>query len=86
MSRFAATDGAVAVHRRLMRLGVAETAVAEPWAERDTSVRAVEAHLARLWTAGDGEDERVVTEKGLPHTRASVLNLIATVADDAAAE
>ena len=86
MSRSPGTDGAVAVHRRLMRLGVAETAVAEPWAERDTSVRAVEAHLARLWTAGEGEDERVVTEKGLPHTRASVLNLIATVADDAAAE
>ncbi|MDH4334836.1 MAG: glucose-6-phosphate dehydrogenase assembly protein OpcA [Chloroflexota bacterium] len=86
MSRSTADDGALSVHRRLMRLGVAESAVAEPWAERDTSVRAVGAQLARLWAVGEGDGEPVVTEKGLPHSRASVLNLIVTVPDDAAAE
>jgi len=81
-----AAERALAVHRRLMRLGAAEPAVAEPWAERDTSVRAVEAQLARLWSNTPDDGEPVVTEKGLPHTRASVLNLIVTVPDDAAAE
>ena len=73
MSRSTAADGALSVHRRLMRLGVAETAVAEPWVERDTSVRAVEAQLARLWSNTSDDGEPVVTEKGLPHTRASKL-------------
>ncbi len=69
-----------------MRLGVAETAVAEPWAERDTSVQAVESQLARLWSVPSADGEPFVTEKGMPHTRASVLNLIVIVPDDAAAE
>ncbi|MEX0630362.1 MAG: glucose-6-phosphate dehydrogenase assembly protein OpcA [Chloroflexota bacterium] len=53
-----------------------------------TTVRAVEAELARLWTAAttrqDKGDGTLVTEKGVPHARTSVLNLIVTVRDEAA--
>jgi glucose-6-phosphate dehydrogenase assembly protein OpcA len=55
------------------------------WELRGTTVRAVEAELARLWTAATTEtgqgDGLVVTEKGMPHARTSVLNLIVTAAD-----
>ena len=62
---------------------------ATPYLElRGTTVRAVEAELARLWTAAttrtDRGDGTVVTEKGVPHARTSVLNLIVTVRDEAA--
>ncbi|HSM38492.1 MAG TPA: glucose-6-phosphate dehydrogenase assembly protein OpcA [Candidatus Limnocylindrales bacterium] len=74
----------LAVHRRLMEFGEAETRVAPVWSEQDTSVGAVGAHLARLWSGGAGEGA-IVTEEGLPHARASVLNLIVTVSDADAA-
>jgi glucose-6-phosphate dehydrogenase assembly protein OpcA len=45
----------------------------------------VESHLAHLWTLA-GDDGATVTEKGLPHARASVLNLIVTVPDELAAD
>ena len=67
------------VHRRLMRFGEAESLATPMWVERDTSVRAVAGHLASLWDAPAHLDEGgspTVTEKGLPHARASVLNLI----------
>lgn len=77
------------VHRRLMRFGEAESLTTPMWEERDTSVHAVAQHLASLWdasaAAGAGS-EPVVGEKGMPHGRASVLNLIVTVVDDAAAD
>jgi glucose-6-phosphate dehydrogenase assembly protein OpcA len=77
-----------AVHRRLMRFGEADSLATPMWDERATSVRAIAAYLASLWsppTAPDGA-EPLITEKGLPHARASVLNLIATVVDAAAAD
>ena len=78
-----------AVHRRLMRFGEHESLATPAWDERDTSVRAIAAYLATLWDP-QGEPgangDQIVTEKGLPHARASVLNLIVTVVDDAAAE
>lgn len=77
-------DREIAVHRRLMQFGEAESRVAPVWSARDTSVSAVGSHLAHLWSGGAGEGA-IVTEKGLPHARASVLNLIATVADTDAA-
>ena len=46
---------------------------------------AVESHLASLWTLA-GDDGARVTEKGLPHARASVLNLIVTVPDELSAD
>jgi glucose-6-phosphate dehydrogenase assembly protein OpcA len=72
------------VHRHLMRFGQAESRVAPVWSMRDTSVSAVADHLARLWTMA-GDDGPRVTEKGLPHARASVLNLIVTVPDEPSA-
>lgn len=58
------------------------------WEMRGCTVRMVEAELARLWTAAttrqDRGDGTVVTEKGVPHARTSVLNLIVTVRDEAA--
>lgn len=75
----------LAVHRRLMRFGEAESRVAPVWAEEDTTVRAVESHLASLWTLA-GDEGPMVTEKGLPHARASVLNLIVTVPDELSAD
>jgi glucose-6-phosphate dehydrogenase assembly protein OpcA len=85
VSRSTAARRALAVHRRLMRFGEAASTVAEPWVERDTTVEAIAAHLARLWTSeANGEDSRV-TEKGMSHARASVLNLIVMVPDEASA-
>ena len=78
-----------ALHRRLMRFGEAESLATPMWEERDTSVRAIAGHLASLWDAPhptDAGGDPLVTEKGLPHARASVLNLIVTVVDDAAAD
>lgn len=77
-----------AVHRRLMRFGEAESLATPMWEQRDTTVGAIAGHLSSLWDAptapaGSGA---VVTEKGLPHARASVLNLIVTVVDSAAAD
>jgi glucose-6-phosphate dehydrogenase assembly protein OpcA len=77
-----------AVHRRLMRFGEATSLATPMWEQRDTTVRAIAGHLSSLWDAptapaGSGA---VVTEKGLPHARASVLNLIVTVVDSAAAD
>lgn len=80
---------AVALHRHLMRFGEAETLVAEAWTGRDTSVAVVAARLAALWSEGESASAQLVGEKGmprgLPHARASVLNLIITVPDAAAA-
>src|SRR5918995_3565009 len=78
-----------AVHRRLMRFGEAESLATPMWEQRDTTVRAIAAHLASLWDSPVGFDDGgdpLVTEKGLPHARASVLNLIVTVVDDEAAD
>ena len=82
MNRTAAARRALAVHRRLMRFGDADSTVTQPWIEQDTSVRAIEAHLARLWTDQPRGDDPTVTEKGLQHARASVLNLIVMVPDE----
>jgi glucose-6-phosphate dehydrogenase assembly protein OpcA len=78
-----------AVHRRLMRFGEHESLATPLWEARDTSVRDIAAYLASLWDPPDTLDQdggELVTEKGLPHARASVLNLIVTVVDDAAAD
>jgi glucose-6-phosphate dehydrogenase assembly protein OpcA len=80
-----AAERELAVHRRLMRFGDAESRVAPVWSESGTSVPAVESHLANLWTLA-GDDGATVTEKGLPHARASVLNLIVTVPDELSAD
>jgi glucose-6-phosphate dehydrogenase assembly protein OpcA len=71
-----------------MRFGEAESLATPMWEQRDTTVGAIAGHLSSLWDAptapaGSGA---VVTEKGLPHARASVLNLIVTVVDSAAAD
>jgi glucose-6-phosphate dehydrogenase assembly protein OpcA len=78
-----------AVHRRLMRFGEAESLATPMWEERDTSVRAIAGHLASLWDVPIGHDDGgdpLIMEKGLPHARASVLNLIVTVVDEEAAD
>ena len=85
VGRSPAARRAMAVHRRLMRFGEAESTVAEPWVERGTSVQAIAAHLAGLWTTSTGGNESRVTEKGMSHARASVLNLIVMVPDEASA-
>ena len=71
-----------------MRFGEAESLTTPIWEADDTSVRAIAGHLASLWDVPLGFDggDPLVTEKGLPHARASVLNLIVTVVDEAAAE
>lgn len=72
-----------------MRFGEAETLATPLWEERDTTVRAIAGHLSSLWDASAGADDAggaLVTEKGLPHARASVLNLIVTVVDGPAAD
>jgi glucose-6-phosphate dehydrogenase assembly protein OpcA len=72
-----------------MRFGEAESLATPMWEQPDTSVRAIAGHLASLWDVPVGLDDGgdpLVTEKGLPHARASVLNLIVTVADEAAAD
>ena len=78
-----------ALHRRLMRFGEHESLATPMWEERGTTIRAVAGHLAALWDNPAGLDDGgdpLVTEKGLPHARASVLNLIVTVVDLAAAD
>ena len=78
-----------AVHRRLMRFGEAESLATPLWEERNTSVRAIAGHLASLWEVPVGVDDGgdpLILEKGLSHARASVLNLIVTVVDEAAAD
>jgi len=85
VGRSPAARRALAVHRRLMRFGEAESTVSEPWVDRGTSVQAIAAHLARLWTSPANGDESRVTEKGMSHARASVLNLIVMVPDEASA-
>jgi glucose-6-phosphate dehydrogenase assembly protein OpcA len=87
MTRTTAADEQ-SVHRRLMRFGEAESLTTPMWEERDTSVHAVAQHLSSLWDASAAATpaEPVVGEKGMPHARASVLNLIVTVLDDAAAD
>jgi glucose-6-phosphate dehydrogenase assembly protein OpcA len=78
-----------AVHRRLMQFGEHASLATPLWEARDTSVRTIAAYLASLWEPPAHSDERgdpLVTEKGLPHARASVLNLIVTVNDDGAAD
>ena len=82
MNRADAARRALMVHRRLMQFGDADSTVTEPWMERDTTVGAVAAHLARLWTDQPTEGDPTVTEKGLQHARASVLNLIVMVPDE----
>lgn len=75
------------LHRRLMRFGQDESLALPMWEEHGTSVQAIANHLASLYVSGSSlAGERVVTEKGLPHARASVLNLIVTVTDAAAAD
>jgi glucose-6-phosphate dehydrogenase assembly protein OpcA len=83
--RSSAARRALAVHRRLMRFGEAESTVAEPWVDRGTTVQAIAAHLARLWTSPATDGDSRVTEKGMSHARASVLNLIVMVPDEDAA-
>jgi glucose-6-phosphate dehydrogenase assembly protein OpcA len=77
-----------ALHRRLMRFGEAESLATPMWEQHDTSVRAIAGHLASLWdtAALDGDGDGIMAQKGLPHSRASVLNLIVTVTDTAAAD
>jgi glucose-6-phosphate dehydrogenase assembly protein OpcA len=77
-----------AVHRQLMRFGEAESLASPLWEERDTTVRAIASHLASLWDVVEHDEAGgpLVHEKGLPHARASVLNLIVTVVDAAAAD
>ena len=77
-----------AVHRRLMRFGEHESLATPMWEERNTSVEAIATYLSSLWDAGmrSEDGDPLVLEKGLPHARASVLNLIVVVVDDAAAD
>ncbi len=78
-----------AVHRRLMQFGEHASLATPMWEARDTSVRTIAAYLASLWEPParlEADGQPIVTEKGLPHARASVLNLIVTVNDDAAAD
>ena len=81
-----------AQHRHMMRFGQTEMVVMPMWQARETSVREVEAQLARIWeTRIDAEQpmpdgSQSVTEKGRSHARASVLNLIVTAPDADAAE
>ena len=85
----AAVPDEIAVHRHLMRFGEFESLATPTWEERGTTVQAVAGHLGSLWdvpAAPQGDEHATITEKGLPHARASVLNLIAVVLDDAAAD
>jgi glucose-6-phosphate dehydrogenase assembly protein OpcA len=87
MTRSAPARHEQAVHRQLMRFGEAESLATPVWQERDTSVRAIAGYLASLWDVDhDDADGPLVREKGLPHARASVLNLIVTVVDTGAAD
>ena len=82
----AAAQREIAVHRRLMRFGEAETTIAPIWSERDTSVSKIATHLAQLWTSTTDDNGSNVQERSLPQARASVLNLIVTVPDALAAD
>lgn len=75
-------------HRHLMRFGGAETVVMPMWQAKGTSVREIEAQLGRIWQTrmGGAAGDDLVMEKGRSHARASVLNLIVTAPDAAAAE
>jgi glucose-6-phosphate dehydrogenase assembly protein OpcA len=75
------------VSRELARFADAESLATPVWEQRGTSVPAIEAQLSQLWAnpVDDGGNQ-LVTEKGLPHARASVLNLIVTVVDAEAAD
>jgi glucose-6-phosphate dehydrogenase assembly protein OpcA len=78
-----------AVHKRLMRFGEAETLATPMWEERGTTVSSIANQLAMLWDPPANpteEGEAEVTEKGLPHARTSVLNLIVTVPHGEAAD
>src|SRR5438105_5054494 len=89
MASRSAAQRELAVHRRLMEFGEAETLATPVWEAKGTEVAAIETQLARLWGLPDvsnGDGDARVTEKGLPHARASVLNLIVTVVDAEAAE
>jgi glucose-6-phosphate dehydrogenase assembly protein OpcA len=84
MARRSASERELAVHRQLMRFGEAESLATPMWEQRGTTVAAIEAQLARLWDVQSqttSEGDQLVTEKGLPHARASVLNLIVTAAN-----
>jgi glucose-6-phosphate dehydrogenase assembly protein OpcA len=77
-----------AVHRRLMQFGEAESLATPMWEQTNTSVSAIAGYLSSLWDSpltDDGGDP-LVREKGLPHARASVLNLIVMVVDSDAAD
>ncbi len=78
-----------AVHKHLMRFGESESLATPMWEQRGTTVSAIANQLAMLWDPpakpGDA-GEAQVTEKGLPHARTSVLNLIVTCAHDDAAD
>jgi glucose-6-phosphate dehydrogenase assembly protein OpcA len=78
-----------AVHKRLMRFGEAETLATPMWEERGTTVSSIANQLAMLWdppARSEEGGEAQVTEKGLPHARTSVLNLIVTVPHGEAAD
>ena len=47
-----------AVHERLMRFGEHASLATPMWEERDTSVRAIAAHLASLWDAAGSKRRR----------------------------
>ncbi len=55
------------------------------WEMRGTTVRAVEAELARIWHEATTEGDSV-TEKGAPNARTSVMNLIITAPDQQAGD
>ncbi len=78
----------LAVQRHLARFGEAESLATPVWEQKATSVRAIADQLAELWSVptAAGASDGIVTEKGMPHARASVLNLIVTVVDPDAAE
>jgi glucose-6-phosphate dehydrogenase assembly protein OpcA len=83
MVRSSTSERELAVHRQLMRFGEAESLATPMWEQRGTTCSAIEAQLARLWDVPvqtTAEGDPLVTEKGLPHARASVLNLIVTAA------
>lgn len=83
----AVTSGHEHALRELERFGQAASLATPVWEAPGTTVPAIEAQLANLWVPPDeDEDGQVVTEKGLPHARASVLNLIVTVVDADAAD
>ena len=77
----------LAVHRRLMRFGEAESTVAPSHGSSADTTRAPRSRPT--WPAVDHGRPRTaprVTEKGLPHARASVLNLIVIVPDEPSAD